>query len=562
MEPRTAHPETTMAIAGKDPAPDTLSASAVRGYGGYGGVPADAYIAYGARSATLGVDSGARPKPEASPWFARGTLPRRVGVVIPTRNRPNLLPHMLGSLRMQSHGPERVLVVNDGDESAEEVVRRYPDVEYIRVRVGNGLSGNPARNVGLRELGDLPYLCFLDDDDMIPPDYLEVLLATIETDCRAAAAYPRMQFCGSRRDRWSHPWDPDFLGRANISGVPALIRTDALLQVGGWPVFAPDACGAVPHDDWSLWRRFRDHGWRMTPAPVDYYYFRHESGVCQTRARDLEWGAWRRRVDPTDLITLAVPFSGRLHLIDELLEAIAGQTYPAEHLHLLFYDNSGSPECSRRLRRWLLEHDAYASHSYIRDPRRAVKGLSAAELADAPLDPQGVGRRQHGRALNDRVGALWNRIGRLARTDLVWCLEDDVIPPPETLGRLLDRMGPTIDAVTAHYPSRVVPGCSVAWRYDDMETGYATHLPRGRGVERIGGCGLGCTLVRAEVFRAGPARSAGEAVGYDGNLWLDLARRGGTLLIDWDLGCDHRITPARPADDGRAAGLGPQDASA
>ncbi len=514
-----------------------------------------AYGAYGQETKSALVMSGLESKPEAAVWFARSTLPRRVGVVIPTRNRPELLPHMLGSLRMQSHRPERVLVVDDGEESAEEVAGRYPGVEYLRVRVGNGQSGNPARNVGLRMLAELPYLCFLDDDDMIPPDYLAVLLETIEGDCRAAAAYPRMHFCGLKSERWNLAWDADTLGRTNISGVPALIRTDALLQVGGWPVFEADNRGAVPLDDWALWRRFRDHGWRMSPAPVDYYYFRHEGGVCQEKARDEVLTSWSRMIDPVDLITVAIPWSGRLHLMDEVLAAIAGQTYPAEHLHLLFYDNSGSPECSGRLRRWLLEHEGYASQSYFRDPRRAVEELSAAELADAPLDPEGLGRRQHGRALNDRVGALWNRIGRLARTDLIWCLEDDVIPPADALERLLEGMGPSIDAVTAHYPSRVVPGCSVAWRYGDMETGFVTHLPRGRGLESIGGCGFGCTLVRSEVFRAGPARSAGEAVGYDCNIWLDLGRRGGTVLVDWDLACEHRCTPNDLTEAGRSARL-------
>jgi glycosyltransferase involved in cell wall biosynthesis len=491
-----------------------------------------------------------------APWYARATLPRRVGVVIPTRDRPTMLPHMLGSLRMQTHRPERVLVVDDGETSAEEVVRRYPGVEYLRARVGDGLSGNPARNVGLRALADLPYLCFLDDDDMIPPDYLEVLLESIEADCRAAAAYPRMRFCGRKREVWSHPWDPEALGRMNLSGVAALIRTDALLQVGGWPVFAPDDSGAVPHDDWALWRRLRDHGWRMTPAPVDYYYFRHDEGVCRVKEEDRVTAAWGRTIDPVDLVTLAIPWSGRMHLVDEVLDAIDAQTFPAEHLHVLFYDNSGDPACGRRLRRWLLGRDRYASVSYVRDPRRAVESVAAAELADAPLEPGGLGRRRHGRALNDRVGALWNRIGQLVKTDLVWCVEDDVIPPPGALRRLLDAMGPNVDAVTASYASRVVPGCEVAWRYDDLRSGYVTHLPRGRGVEEIGGCGFGCALVRADVFRAGPARSAGEAVGYDCNIWLDLARRGGQVLIDWDLACEHRVAPGRAGGRGRARARG------
>ncbi|WP_161602074.1 glycosyltransferase family 2 protein [Tautonia marina] len=475
-------------------------------------------------------------------WYARPTLPNRVGVVIPTRNRPHWLPHMLGSLMMQTHRPERVLVVDDGDDdSAEEVVGRYPGVEYLRARVGSGLSGNPARNVGMRELADLPYLCFLDDDDMIPPDYLEVLLATIATDCRAAAAYPRLWFCGSRQGTLSVPYHPDLLGRSNLSGVPALIRTDALSQVGGWPVFAPDPNGTVPHDDWALWRRFRDHGWRMIPAPVDYYYYRHDDGVCRSKARANHQSEWRRTIDPTDLVTLAIPWSGREHLIDAVLDAVARQSYPASQLHLLFYDNSGSEAVGKRLRRWLLEQDGYAGHSYHRDPRPAVAGLSASELADAPLDEGEQGRRRHGRAVNHRVGAIWNRIGQLAQTDLIWCLEDDVIPPADALDRLLDRMGPTVDGVTANYRSRVVPGCSVAWRYTNLETGELVHLEGGAGLEPIGGTGLGCALVRRGVFREGPARSGGEAVGYDCNLWLDVARRGGTVLIDWELRCEHRI---------------------
>ncbi|WP_169977586.1 glycosyltransferase family 2 protein [Tautonia rosea] len=474
-------------------------------------------------------------------WYARPTLPHRVGVVIPTRNRPNWLPHMLGSLMMQTHRPERILVVDNGEDSAEEVVSRYPGVEYLRAEVGSGLSGNPARNVGMQAMADLPYLCFLDDDDMIPPDYLEVLLATIATDCRAAAAYPRLRFCGTQQGTWSVPYHPDLLGRSNLAGVPALIRTDALLQVGGWPVFAADPDGTIPHDDWALWRRFRDHGWRMIPAPVDYFYYRHDDGVCHSKARANHQSEWRRTIDPTNLVTLAIPWSGREHLIDAMLDAVARQSYPASQLHLLFYDNSGSEAVGKRLRRWLLEQDGYAGHSYHRDPRPAVAGLSASELADAPLDEGEQGRRRHGRAVNHRVGAIWNRIGQLARTDLVWCLEDDVIPPPDALDRLLDRMGPMVDGVTANYRSRVVPGCSVAWRYTNLETGDLVHLEGGTGLESIGGTGLGCALVRREVFRAGPARSGGEAVGYDCNLWLDVARRGGTVLIDWDLRCEHRI---------------------
>jgi hypothetical protein len=286
----------------------------------------------------------------------------------------------------------------------------------------------------------------------------------------------------------------------------------------------------------------------MVPAPVDYYYYRHDSGVCQAKAQAQanRPDSWRWTVDPTNLVTLAIPFSGRASLIDEVLDAVSRQSFPSEFLHLLFYDNSGSESVSLRLRAWLLEQDQYAGVSYVKDSRPAVPGLSARELADAPIDLFEQGGRRHGRELNDRIGAIWNRIGQLCHTDLIWCLEDDVIPPPDALDRLLDRMAPEVDGVTASYRSRVAPDCRVAWNYTDLQAGTLAHLQGGTGVEAIGGAGLGCALVRREVFKAGPARSAGEAIGYDCNLWLDVARRGGTLLIDWDLECDHRCDPPSP----------------
>lgn len=477
-----------------------------------------------------------------APWYRRATLDSKVGVVIPTRNRAHFLPHMLGCLAVQSLKPTRILVVDDGgDDDTESVVRRYDGVEYLRAHVGQGISGNPARNVGLHQLADLPLLCFLDDDDMIPPNYLEQLTRVIQDDCRVGAAYPRLTFCGGSNRILEHTFDRDLLARTNLSGTPAVIRTDALMQVGGWPIFEKDDQGSVPHDDWALWRRLADHGWTMALGDVDYYYHRHDDGVCQSKARANHQDQWYRTVDPFNLVTVAVPFSGRAYLLDDFLAHLADQTICPERLHLLFYDNSGSPDFAKRLKLWSVDRPEYASVAYFKDKRPAVSGLPAQCLADAPLDTDGQGRRLHGRQLNHRVGAIWNRIGQLANTDLIWCLEDDVLAPPNTLETLLSRMSPTVDAVTASYPSRVVPDACVAWNYENRPPYRVVHLNQRTGVEQIGGCGFGCVLVRRELFRDGPARSAGEAIGFDCNFWLNLQQKRGKLLIDWDVQCEHRL---------------------
>ena len=102
-------------------------------------------------------------------------------------------------------------------------------------------------------------------------------------------------------------------------------------------------------------------------------------------------------------------------------------------------------------------------------------------------------------------------------------------------------MSPMVDAVTASYRSRVVPNACVAWNYENRPPYRVLHLKQRTGVEQIGGCGFGCVLVRREVFQAGPARSAGEAIGFDCNFWLNLQRKHGKLLIDWDVQCEHRL---------------------
>ena len=328
----------------------------------------------------------------ATQWYRRATLDSKIGIVIPTRNRANYLPHMLGCLAVQSLRPARVLVVDDGgDDETESVVRRYDGVEYLRANVGQGISGNPARNVGLERLADLPLLCFLDDDDMIPPNYLEELVRIIQDDCRVGAAYPRLTFCGASNRIVEHEFDRDLLARTNISGTPAVIRTDALLQVGGWPVFEKDEQGIVPHDDWALWRRLADHGWKMALGDVDYFYHRHDEGVCQSNARANHRDQWFRTVDPFNLVTVAIPFSGRSYLLDDFLAHLAGQTMPRELLHLLFYDNSNSSDFARRLKLWSVDHPEYASVSYFKDVRPAMSGLSSQGLADAPWTPAGKG---------------------------------------------------------------------------------------------------------------------------------------------------------------------------
>jgi glycosyltransferase involved in cell wall biosynthesis len=108
-----------------------------------------------------------------SDWLSPEFQPGLVSVIIPTRNRAELLAETLGSVLDQEHRELEVLVVDDGseDETAkllEEWRARFaaqPGRELRHFRQEH-LGGQAARNRGARESRG-EFLNYLDDDDLL-----------------------------------------------------------------------------------------------------------------------------------------------------------------------------------------------------------------------------------------------------------------------------------------------------------------------------------------------------------------------------------------------------------
>jgi len=96
-----------------------------------------------------------------------------VSVVIPTRNRPNLLGSTLQSVLCQTRPVDQIVIVDDYSDSTESltaIAALSPTIELVRRGRQGGVSA--ARNDGLdRVRGE--YLLFLDDDDLIGPRFVE-----------------------------------------------------------------------------------------------------------------------------------------------------------------------------------------------------------------------------------------------------------------------------------------------------------------------------------------------------------------------------------------------------
>jgi glycosyltransferase involved in cell wall biosynthesis len=179
-----------------------------------------------------------------------------VGVVIPTRNRPELVRKAIAGVRDQRYpGELKVLVVYDQTEPDYLLA----STEGVQVLVltnwrTSGLAG--ARNTGILAL-DTDYVAFCDDDDRWLPDKLRRQVAALmsEPGSEMATCAIEVEFEGkctprlAGRDRVT----VDELARSRMAMLHSssfLIRRDA---------FAADAVGLVAEDapgsqneDWDL----------------------------------------------------------------------------------------------------------------------------------------------------------------------------------------------------------------------------------------------------------------------------------------------------------------------
>jgi len=102
-------------------------------------------------------------------------------IAIPTRNRPQVLRVLLGSILSQTVAPKEVIVVDDSDNEATENLTaemqkdfesRGVPLKYMR---GGGESVTQARNMGI-DASSGEICCSIDDDVVLHRDYIEEIL--------------------------------------------------------------------------------------------------------------------------------------------------------------------------------------------------------------------------------------------------------------------------------------------------------------------------------------------------------------------------------------------------
>lgn len=103
-----------------------------------------------------------------------------VSVLVRTCGRPNTLRETLVSLRNQTYDNIEIVVVEDGKNTAEDMIKKeFSDLNIKYSSTGKNVGRSQVGNIAMEKASG-KYLNFLDDDDLFYPDHVEVLVTELE----------------------------------------------------------------------------------------------------------------------------------------------------------------------------------------------------------------------------------------------------------------------------------------------------------------------------------------------------------------------------------------------
>lgn len=201
-----------------------------------------------------------------------------VSVIVPCYNQAHFLPESIGSVLAQTFADWECVIVNDGSpdntrEVAMSLAANDPRIRYVEQK-NRGLSG--ARNRGIDEAKG-NYIQFLDSDDVLHPEKLEIQLEVLRAQPGIALSFCDYYFCSAddvlKRVSKGHDFEHPKLGQSDpIMDLAVRWETDLSIPIH---CFLFDARLLMDnnirfdeklsnHEDWDCWMRI----FRLRPLIV------------------------------------------------------------------------------------------------------------------------------------------------------------------------------------------------------------------------------------------------------------------------------------------------------
>jgi glycosyltransferase involved in cell wall biosynthesis len=278
-----------------------------------------------------------------------------VSVIIPTYNYAHKIVMAVDSVLSQTEKPSEIIIVNDGStDNFNEIEQsiKEKDSSIVIINKENGGVAT-ARNAGYKR-STSKYVCFLDADDRIEPEFLKTCVHALENKSSMYIAYTKLKTQNGRISDWPDVFDPD----AQVSGknqVPTccVMRSEVYGRLGGQRQrFAPLGAGSEDADLWTRATIFGMASELVSQEPL----FEYSAGTGLTSRpgySEVDWTHWQlyKRNGIHPFASLAKP-KKRWHDVYQYDEPVVSVIIPVGDYHTdKIIDAIDSVEC-QTFKKW------------------------------------------------------------------------------------------------------------------------------------------------------------------------------------------------------------------
>ena len=357
----------------------------------------------------------------------------KISVVVTNYNYGRYLEECLISIENQTFQDFELIVIDDAStDNSIDILKRHKRIDTL-IQHDNNKGATTSKKTGV-SLSTSPFVCCIDADDTIEPTYLEECLTALESDERIAIAYTYVHLFGNGKD--DHICFTEFslvgLQKGNFILGSSLFRKSAYEDAGG---FDEHISGM---EDYDLWLSICEKGY--TAQVVQKYLYNYRShDTNRTHEMNIDekfveiWDKHNQGKIPHVLAEVCTK-DRYFSTLPMVLSAICMQTRLPDQL--VIFDDS-----EKRI-----------------DLREVPIYQYLFKLMEDKKIPWSV-------EFGQKVGQVRNheRAQEMAK-DLVWRVDDDLIPEPNVLEKLLSHMKRNdIGAVGGHIANLPeIPVCSIA----------------------------------------------------------------------------------------------------
>ena len=221
-----------------------------------------------------------------------GTMDEKISVIVPVYNAEKYLKQTLDSIRFQTYTNLEIICVLDcptdnSDAIVENIAKEDNRVKPVRHQKNMGLPA--ARNTGVQNAAG-KYIHFIDSDDLISPDFYEIMVsAAVKNDADVAA-------CSVFYEK--KPWRSIWFRRSEVLSGPSKIqKTEVAIMGWSWRyLIRKDFWNGnnlsfpnlVPMEDMPAMIPMIHYANRVVLCPSAVYFYKHRESSILNNDYDRE----------------------------------------------------------------------------------------------------------------------------------------------------------------------------------------------------------------------------------------------------------------------------------